>query len=98
MAQQEEASNDFLIWGIDNAPYGPVELPTLVSWVKDERVLADTWIFTRLHSNWTRASELPELKMFFNRKPIATMEGAPEGAITPRTLRRIKILAELNDA
>lgn len=87
-----------MIWGIDNAPYGPVELPTLVTWVKDERVLAETWIYSRLHGTWARASELPELKIFFNRKQAYAGDEHPEGAITPRTLRRIKILAELGDA
>jgi CRP-like cAMP-binding protein len=98
MAQDQETSNDFLIWGIDNAPYGPVELPTLVTWVKDERVLVDTWIFSRLHGSWSRASELPELKMFFNRRQSGAMDDSSAGALTPKTLRRIKILAELNDA
>ena len=28
----------FSIWAADNVVYGPVELPTLVDWVKDERV------------------------------------------------------------
>ena len=28
----------FKIWGVDNVVYGPVELPTLVNWVKDQRV------------------------------------------------------------
>ena len=35
----------FIVWGIDRVAYGPVELPTLVSWVKDERVTADTWVY-----------------------------------------------------
>ncbi len=87
--------NDFFIWGIDDSPYGPVELPTLVNWIKDERVLADSWIFTRRDSTWQRASEIAELKMFFGKKFSRDVDGQ---AITPGILRRIKILAELNDA
>jgi len=95
-----ELNNDFFIWGIDDAPYGPVELPTLVQWIKDERVLADTWIFTRRTATWLQASSIPELKMFFGAKSTApaNADGSPPSPITPRALRRIKILAELNDA
>src|ERR1051325_3600429 len=88
-------TNDFFIWGIDDSPYGPVELPTLVNWIKDERVLADTWVYTRRDSTWQRASEIGELKMFFSKK---LARSADPSAITPGSLRRIKILADLNDA
>lgn len=90
-----ELANDFFIWGIDDSPYGPVELPTLVSWIKDERVLADTWVFTRRDSKWQRAADITELKMFFGKKMPRSAEG---GRLTPGSLRRIKILADLNDA
>jgi CRP-like cAMP-binding protein len=92
---QPESANDYFIWGVDDSPYGPVELPTLVNWIKDERVLADTWVFTRRDSKWQRATEITELKMFFGQK-IARSGTSP--IITPGSLRRIKILADLNDA
>lgn len=93
MSQQN--TNDFFIWGIDDSHYGPVELPTLVNWIKDERVLADTWVFTRRDSKWQRADDISELKMFFGKKfsPDET-----KTIIAPGSLRRIKILADLNDA
>ncbi|HXT13529.1 MAG TPA: cyclic nucleotide-binding domain-containing protein [Candidatus Angelobacter sp.] len=87
--------NDFFIWGVDDSPYGPVELPTLVNWIKDERVLADTWVFTRRDTKWQRAADITELKMFFGKKFDRSTEGS---SITPGSLRRIKILADLNDA
>lgn len=92
---QLENVNDFFIWGVDDSPYGPVELPTLVNWIKDERVLADTWVFTRRDSKWQRAADITELKMFFGQK-IARSGTSP--IITPGSLRRVKILADLNDA
>jgi hypothetical protein len=87
--------NDYFIWGIDDSPYGPVELPTLVNWIKDERVLATTWVYARRDSTWQRASDLTELKMFFGKKFDRTTTGI---GITPGSLRRIKILANLSDA
>jgi len=88
-------TNDYFIWGIDDSPYGPVELPTLVNWIKDERVLAETWVYTRRDSTWQRAADISELKMFFGKKFARSADGP---GITPGALRRIKILADLNDA
>lgn len=92
---QPENSNDYFVWGVDNSPYGPVELPALVNWIKDERVLSDTWVFTRRDAGWQRAADLTELKMFFGQKMARS---GPSPIITPGSLRRIKILADLNDA
>jgi len=88
----------YRVWGIDNIAYGPVELPVLVSWLKQERVLADTWLFTEGSNVWTRAAELPELKMLFHRRP--TQQAPTNGTnsrITPAALRRIKILATVDE-
>jgi hypothetical protein len=91
----QEALNDYFIWGIDDSPYGPVELPTLVNWIKDERVLGNTWVYSRRDSAWQKAADISELKMFFGKKFTRSADGP---AITPGALRRIKILADLNDA
>jgi CRP/FNR family transcriptional regulator, cyclic AMP receptor protein len=93
MSQQN--LNDYFIWGIDDSPYGPVELPTLVNWIKDERVLANTWVYSRRDSTWQLAPDITELKMFFGKKFMRPAEGK---SLTPGSLRRIKILADLNDA
>lgn len=91
----------FFVWGVDQAAYGPVELPTLVSWVKDERVTADTWIFIPRNTSWLRAAEVPELQMFFNAKSkgaSASRAGlAAVNGLEPRALRRIRILASMTD-
>src|ERR1700759_1111874 len=91
----QQPMSDYFIWGIDDSPYGPVELPTLVNWIKDERGLANTWVFMRRDSSWQRAAEITELKMFFGKKRV---RGEGETGLTPNSLRRIKILADLNDA
>jgi CRP/FNR family transcriptional regulator, cyclic AMP receptor protein len=108
---EEKAANDYFIWGIDDAPYGPVELPVLVEWLRDERVLPDTWVFARRNGTWQRAASIPELKELFGPQipaafapvpasvPVAPMmaASAPAG-IKPGSLRRIKILAGMSDA
>ncbi len=91
----------FIVWGIDQTAYGPVELPTLVSWVKDERVTADTWIYAASNSSWQKASEVPELQMFFGSKKSGAVADVaalttPRG-IDARALRRIKILGGMTE-
>src|SRR5438132_1021817 len=92
---------EFIVWGIDQTPYGPVELPALVSWVKDERVTAETWIFVCKNQAWQRAAEVIELQMFFRARANGTPAGATAleavAGIDPRALRRVKILGGMND-
>jgi len=99
--EMESDSVQYNIWAADNVVYGPVELPTLVAWIQDERVLADTWIFDAQHDCWRKAAQLPELQFFFQKKSAAAAQppaqaGRPK--ITPGMLRRVKALAEMTDS
>jgi len=99
----ESQSVHYNIWAADNVVYGPVELPTLVAWVKDERVLADTWIFDAQNDRWRKAAQLPELQIFFQKQTAAsagTGQPVPAGRknVTPGMLRRVKALADMNDS
>jgi len=91
---------EFVVW-VDHTPYGPAELPTLVSWIRDDRIDADTWIFVGRNSAWVKASELPELQMFFGgERQAARANRAAPAAGAPldfRALRRIRILATMKD-
>lgn len=101
------ASSDnsgYKIWGIDNVVYGPVELPALIDWVQEERVLADTWVYSEAKDFWSKASQIGELQMFFkegriNRKTPSydTTLIARSANIRPGSLRRIKIFSGMND-
>ena len=102
MAMSEaQTANDFIIWGIDDAPYGPVELSVLKDWVLDERVLPETWVLVRRNGTWQRASEITELAEAFAQRTaspsVLQSASAASTGIKPGTLRRIKILAGLND-
>jgi len=96
------SGTDFIVWGIDQIAYGPVELPTLVSWVKDERVTADTWVFASQTGSWQKAPQVPELQMFFRSKSNGTSSGgggaiAGVSGVDARSLRRVKILGGMSD-
>jgi len=94
----KEVPNDYFIWGIDDSPYGPVELPVLIDWISDERVLADTWVFARRDGSWRRAAEIPGLQAYFSQTIIPDSAASSGAGIAPGSLRRIKILSQLNDA
>ena len=99
----EEKGVGFKIWGADDVVYGPVELPVLVDWIKEERVVGDTWIYSEAADTWNKASQLNEVSMFFRGgaapgAPRPAGEAAPlVQGIKPGMLRRVKILAEMND-
>lgn len=83
----------YFIWGIDDSPYGPVELPTLLEWITDGRVVASTWVFDRTAGNWGRASQFTELQGNLEK----THEISSRLGLTPALMRRIKILGNLKD-
>lgn len=96
----QPANPNFTIWGIDHAAYGPIELPTLVNWIKDERVTAETWVFIGRSQSWQKASDIAELQMFFRPKTGGASAAAASvggGTIKPGALRRVKILAGMTD-
>jgi CRP/FNR family transcriptional regulator, cyclic AMP receptor protein len=87
------------IWAADNIVYGPVELPTLLGWIQDERVTADTWVFEFARDRWRKADQISELQLSLRKRSGATTKTLPAGAagITTGMLRRIKSLAEFSD-
>jgi CRP/FNR family transcriptional regulator, cyclic AMP receptor protein len=99
---EPQTAKDFIIWGIDDLPYGPVELPVLGDWVKDERVLPETWVFARRSGTWQQASEIRELEEIFAQEALSQSSPQPvrvaPAGLKPGSLRRIKILAGLSDA
>jgi len=95
---QTDASVNYRAWGADNIAYGPVELPALVTWIKQGKVTANTWVFKERDGNWSRASDLTELKILFKTKlsPSAAASADALG-IQPGSLRRIKMLADVDE-
>jgi hypothetical protein len=93
---QENPSVYFHVWGIDNIAYGPVELPTLVDWIRQGRVLSDTWIYQEHKNRWVSAAEMSELKVLF-KSPVKAAPSTDLHGLTPATLRRMKILADMDE-
>ncbi|HSU55751.1 MAG TPA: cyclic nucleotide-binding domain-containing protein [Candidatus Dormibacteraeota bacterium] len=87
----------FRTWGVDNVSYGPVEMPGLVEWIRQGRVLPNTWVFRENKGEWARASDMPELKILFKSKTAGSPQMAAMHGITPGALRRIKIFADMDE-
>ncbi len=101
--QSEAEGRTFKIWGMDNAIYGPVELPALVEWAQDGRVAPSTWVFAEQDDSWRKAVDVPELRMFFTQTapPRPVTVDAAKGVLKdfkPGALRRVKILAHLSES
>jgi len=94
---QDNPAVYFRTWGNDHISYGPFELPGLVDWVRQGRVLRDTWVFREDKGEWTRASDMAELKILFKSKTAGTAQAALAHGITPGSLRRIKIFADMDE-
>jgi CRP/FNR family transcriptional regulator, cyclic AMP receptor protein len=94
----------YMIWGVDNVVYGPVDLPTLIAWVKDERVTTNTWIYLQAEGCWQQAQNIDQLRMFLapttasaGKSLSLPTKAGPGITINPSTLRRVRILAGLTD-
>jgi CRP-like cAMP-binding protein len=95
---EAESNNNYLIWGADNIAYGPVELPALVTWIKQGRVTSASWVFKNKDATWSRASDVTELKVLFKSKLAPAAAAAADATgIQPGSLRRIKMLADVDE-
>jgi CRP-like cAMP-binding protein len=93
---QENPSVYYRTWGNDNISYGPVELPGLVDWIRQGKVLRNTWVFREDKGEWARAADISELKLMFKAKPTGAAQ-APAHGITAGSLRRIKIFGDMDE-
>ena len=93
---QDQPNVYFRMWGQDNISYGPVELPGLVDWLRQGRVLRNTWVFSDQRGEWTRAGDMIELKGLFKSKAAAPSAASTPG-ITPAALRRIKLFVDMDE-
>jgi CRP-like cAMP-binding protein len=91
----------FRVWDGSNHVSEPVELPPLVTMVRQHKIAPSHWIYEEHNQQWRSAGDIPELKPLFQKPPARTSPSArPPGVgveLSAGQLRRIKLLAGLDD-
>lgn len=69
--------------GGDGREYGPVSLEELEAWIREGRVLSDTWIFSDREEIWKKAAGWPELREMLSQVAPSTDPEAPIVGFVP---------------
>lgn len=96
------SSPGFKVLALDDVCYGPVDLQQLIDWVRDERLVAETWILCVGTQRWQKAAQMAQLRELFSQLEtpevaLAAQDSGPGAPVRPGVLRRVKVLGELND-
>ncbi|MBU6400997.1 MAG: cyclic nucleotide-binding domain-containing protein [Verrucomicrobia bacterium] len=100
----DDGAKRYWIWGQDRVASGPMAFSELVAAARRERLPRETWVFNDQNRVWLPAASLPELEGLFCSQPgVASVPSvgttlAARPALRPGSLRRIKILAGLDEA
>ncbi len=95
------AEETYRVWACDNQVYGPIELPILIQWVQEGRVLAGTWVYSEAKKEWLPAKKVDPLHKLFppGEETAFLQQHSSEGSgVTPQELRQVAILATLSNA
>lgn len=89
----------YWVWGADKISHGPIDLFTLVDWVRKRRVTAESWIYCERRMMWSKASQLEELKLLFDPSQgrPGHLASALDAGVSPDVMLRIRTLSGLND-
>ena len=88
-----DGPSGYKLLGLDDSLYGPVDLPQLVDWAKDERIQPDSWLFCVATRRWFSAAEIAELRPHLPGLAAAVAVLRPE--LHPDQLRKIRAFSEL---
>src|ERR1051326_1760539 len=84
----------------DNVLYGPIDMPTLIQWTTDERILPETWIMRVIDNAWVPAGLMSDLRPHFSK---AASEGGPlpsqkaAGEVQPEELRQFDLFVGVSN-
>lgn len=89
----------YWVWGADKLGQGPLDLFTLVDWVRKRRITPETWIYCERRQTWTKAPQLEELKLLFDptQGRPGHLTSALDAGVSPDVMLRIRTLSGLND-
>jgi CRP-like cAMP-binding protein len=82
----------FKVLSSDNLVYGPIDLATLVQWVRERRVQRDSWVHWETVNNWVAAGSIDALQPEFD-----ALAGVPAAAPSTEMDSQAITLDELRD-
>ena len=88
----------------DKSLHGPIDLASLKAWITSRRINSKTWILREESDQWSRAAELPELKLAFAQTPSARPAPSLSNGnkripgFASAALRRIELFSGWDDA
>jgi CRP-like cAMP-binding protein len=94
MTQEHDA---YKVWAADNMIYGPIDFPTLAEWVKERRVLPETWVHSEKANAWHHANQIEELEPYLQAAADVDSTPAPAGHILPEELRQFSVFVNLSN-
>jgi CRP-like cAMP-binding protein len=89
----------YKVLAVDNVLYGPVDMPALIQWTVDERVLPGTWIM-RGDNSWVPAGLISDLAPYFARagaeaKSLPAVNAT--GQVQPEELRQFDLFVAVSN-
>jgi CRP-like cAMP-binding protein len=90
----------YRVWACDNQVYGPISVSVLAEWIRDSRVLLDTWLYVESQRVWCRAEKVAELHGLFpagEETAFLERQSVSPGGIDPYELRCFPVLAGLSN-
>src|SRR5882724_3962825 len=84
----------------DNVVYGPIDMPTLIQWTADERILPETWIMRVIDNAWVPAGLMSELCPYFaeaeaQTKALPVLKAT--GEVQPEELRQFDLFVGVSN-
>lgn len=90
-------AREYRVWAMDDSVYGPVVAAVLRDWVRDERILSESWIFCETTRRWLQAGQMEELRALFGCDPASPGVADENAPLKPAVLRRVRAFGELSD-
>jgi len=94
------SQESFKVWASDHMVYGPVDLNTLIQWVREARIFPQTWVLAQNQNRWCQAETIQPLREEFGQEgssaltPPVTPAGA---AAAPEELRQFALFSGLSN-
>lgn len=88
------------VWDNDNTVYGPVDLSHVIDWIRENRILPETFIHAQSEDRWYRAQDLELLREHFPGREQSAPRAAhydKSARINPAERRQFTIFSALTD-